>query len=224
LGGPKTLALSAFLKAILMTDRSSEFLSENVSTRMTDFAPTAADAAVLQHAEGVSLKRSGELFRHPAAALYDDVFAAVLSAVPTIAARKHVPLGARDDEAVLRHALRSLSRKTLRGILRGDAKAVRTVQDAIDYSLDVLATTRLIELRHAIEGTPLPITFIREAEEALRPRFANDRATMRVWPDAVTMLADHVHAELAMEKAPATVTLPDAATIRCTVRLPGGTA
>jgi hypothetical protein len=54
-------------------------------------AATAADAAVLRLAEDASLKSPGALVRHPSAALYGDVFATVLPAIATIAARKNVP-------------------------------------------------------------------------------------------------------------------------------------
>jgi hypothetical protein len=160
--------------------------------------------------------------RHPAAVLYDAVFAAAIPAVSTLAGMKNVAL--RDDERapILRHAMEGLSRKTMRRILNGDEQAIRSIQLAINHSLDLVATMRMIAIVRGIgklpplEGTALVLG----AEEMLRQRCANDKSpTMQVWGDPVEMTEACVRAQLAELDRPL-VKLPDMAAVRCAISRP----
>jgi hypothetical protein len=164
-------------------------------------------------------QRNTSIVRHPSAVLYDAVFAAAIPAVSTYAGMKHVAL--RDDERapVLRHAMEGLSRKTMRRILNGDEEAIRAIQLAINHSLDLVATMRMIAIVRGIgnlpphEGTAL----VQAAEEMLRQRFANDKSpTMQVWGNPVEMTAAYVRAQLAELDRPL-IKLPAMAAVRCTI-------
>jgi hypothetical protein len=166
-----------------------------------------------------SHQRDTGISRHPAAVLYDDVFAAAIPAVSTYAGMKNVAL--RDDERapVLRHAMESLSRKTMRRVLNGDEQAIRAIQLAINHSLDVVATMRVIAIVRGIGDLP-PLEWtalVQAAEEMLRQRFANDKTpTMQVWGDLVEMTEACVRVQLAELDRPL-VKLPDRAAVRCAI-------
>src|ERR1700733_10223019 len=100
------------------------------------FDPTAALAAVpSQLAEkhlaeesdpfGTPARRAAEVRQHPGNALYRATVEAILPAIESFAAAKNVPIEPHELELVADVALGKLSRKTMRGILRLDANAIR---------------------------------------------------------------------------------------------------
>ena len=188
-------------------------------------SPTAADAAVLQLAEGDSSKQPGELVRHPAAALYDAIFEAVLPVVAILSQRKNVPLAEDDHPALLRFALEAVPRKTMRRAVAGEPVANSAVVMAVDHAFDILAAMRMMQVMLQIEKRePPPGDGLRQmAEEAVAQirNSANDRApSIHLWGDPIQAALNYCN-HLAEDAAlPPMLTLPQDATVKCMVRKP----
>jgi hypothetical protein len=154
-------------------------------------APTAADAAVLQLAEGASVTR------HPSAALYDVVFATALPGIAALAEHKNISLRVDEHEPLLRHALEHISRTSMRRLMKGNPEAVLSVQLAICCSLDLFAAAKMIGTLEAIQGIVSDAaTLVAKAEEAMKPAFANDKSpTIRIWPDLAAIAEEYYKRE-----------------------------
>jgi hypothetical protein len=160
------------------------------------FAPTAANAAVLQRAEDASVETPASVTRHPSAALYDAVYDLAFPCVAVLAERKNVPLSAQNYEPVLRHALHRLPRKKLRQALKGDYDGVLA---ALSRSLDVLATAQMITAFRAVQGKDVldGVTLVARAEALVEQSIrststANDKELrITIWPDLAAMSAEY---------------------------------
>ena len=191
-----------------MTDDFSHLCSDTYAC-----APAAADAAAsLQLAEDASL------VLHPAKALFDRAVEAIWPAVKTFAIAKNVPLDERDIEPVAIHAVKSVSRRTLRGIMGMDADAVLRIQASISHSLDILCLGKYIARvmaasGHDVSDMNVPMGL---AEHMLAKTHANDRAPrMTVWPDMETMVRDHLINAETWDASTKTLSLS-----RCMIKLP----
>jgi hypothetical protein len=168
-------------------------------------------------------KPSAEVVYHPSAKLYDVVFAAALPLVEAFAEAKNVPLHPDEHAPVLRHALKAISRTTMRRFLKNSPEAVRKVQFAISHSLDVFASGLLLAAFMEVRGIEVPDSAIltQAGEAAMKARHANDKdPTHIVWPD-IGKMKDEYRRRLPEQEAEVPVlTLPEAVSKRVTVRAP----
>jgi hypothetical protein len=167
-GGPKTLCVSHF---------------------MTGVSPHSASAAICAPTAAIK--------RHPAAALYDVVFATALRGIATLAQHKNISLRPDEHEPLLRHALEHVSRRTMRRMMKGDPDAELMVGLAICHSLDVFSAAKMIGTLEAIQGVVSDAaTLVARAEEAMKPAFANDKSpTIRIWPDLAAIAEEYYRRE-----------------------------
>lgn len=169
------------------------------------------------------VKPSAEVVYHPSAKLYDVVFTAALPIVEAFAEVKNVPLNPAERAPVLQHALRAISRTTMRRLLKNNPAAVRTVQFAISHSLDVFASGLLLAAFMEVQGIEVPDSAIltEAGEAAMKARHANDKdPTHIVWPD-IGKMKDEYRRRLPEQAAEVPVlTLPEAVSKRVTVRAP----
>jgi hypothetical protein len=168
-------------------------------------------------------KSSAGVVYHPSAKLYDVVFAAALPIVDAFAEVKNVPLYPDERAPILQHALKAISRTTMRRLLKNNPAAVRTVQFAISHSLDVFACGLLLAAFMEVQGIDVPDSaMLSEAgEAAMKARYANDKdPTHIVWPD-IAKMKDEYRRRLPEQAAEVPVlTLPEAVSKRVTVRSP----
>lgn len=142
---------------------------------------------------------AAEITRHPSAALYEVVFNTALPSVSSLAKYKNVSLRSDEHEPLLRHALQHISRNTMRKLMKGNSEAALSVQLAICHSLDVYAAAKMIGTLEAIQGIPSDAaTLVAQAEEAMKPAFANDtNPTIRIWPDLAAIAGEYYRRERA---------------------------
>jgi hypothetical protein len=162
------------------------------------------------------LANSSAVVRHPSVGLYDRVFAVALPTVAVIAAQKKVAL--REDEyaPLLRHAMENMRRKAMRRVLHGNEAAIHSIQLAINHSLDVVASMRLVCILRGLNHQPalLGDALVQEAEKFLRMPSANDVApTTRVWGDPVKIVEAEILRQLGEQVRPR-MTLPESITVR----------
>lgn len=141
--------------------------------------------------------RTAEIKRHPAAALYEVVFATALPGIALLAAHKNVSLRRDEREPLLRHALEHVSRRTMRRMMKGAPDAELSVGLAICHSLDVFAAAKMIGTLEAIQGVVSDAaTLVAKAEAAMKPAFANDKSpTIRIWPDLAAIANEYYRRE-----------------------------
>jgi hypothetical protein len=140
--------------------------------------------------------RTGDIRRHPSAALYDVVFATALPGVAALALHKNVSLQPDEHEPLLRHALEHVSRKIMRRMMKGNPEAELSVGLAICHSLDVFAAAKMIGTLEAIQGTVSDAaTLVAKAEAAMKPAFANDKSCIRIWPDLPALAEEYYRRE-----------------------------
>ena len=157
--------------------------------------------------------------RHPASALYENVFAAALPAVSVIAGQKNIPLRGDEQQSILRYALDTVRRKTMRQVLNGDKDAIFSLQLSINHSLDVLASARMVWAFAIVAGEDVSDleALVRKGEEALKPGSANDKGpTMIIWPDPAKAVTDRC-LRLLQPQSPG-LSAPDGASIRCLIK------
>jgi hypothetical protein len=160
--------------------------------------------------------------RHPALALYETVFAVALPAVSVIAAQKNIPLRDHEQESILRHALDTVRRKTMRQVLQGNKDAIFSLQLSINHSLDVLASARMVWAFAVAAGEDVSdlAALVKTGEEALKPGSANDKGpTMIIWPDPAQAVTNCCN-RLLQPQSPG-LSPPDGARMRSTFRLSG---
>jgi hypothetical protein len=166
---------------------------------------------------------SAPVVYHPSAKLYDVVFAAALPILDAFAEVKNVPLPLDERAPVLQHALKTISRTTMRRLLKGDPAAVSTVRLAIGHSLDVFATGLLLTAFMEVQGIDVPSrAILTEAGEAsMKARHANDKdPTYIVWPDIAKMKEEYRRRLPEQDAEVPVLTLPNAVSTRVTVRPP----
>ncbi len=135
---------------------------------------------------------SARIARHPAGALYDAVFALALPTVGPLAERKNVVLASTNHAGVLRHAMRNVSRKSLRAVMNGNYDPVLR---AINRSLDIVGAMNWMRVLRFARGERDidPLVLIAGAEEAVdqeirKSRSANDRTQgIFIWPDLAAL-------------------------------------
>lgn len=189
-----------------MTDVHSDLSGEACA------APAADAAASLQLAE------TPYAVWHPSATLFADTLDAIRPAVQTFALAKNVPIDAHTIEPVAIHAVKCVSRNTMRGVLKMDADAILRIQVSISHSLDILCLGTYIARVLAANGREQSDMNVpmRLAEQMLAKTHSNDRAPrMTIWPDMETMVRDHLINAEAWDASSKTLTLS-----RCMIKLP----
>jgi hypothetical protein len=195
------------------------FLIEHFSARfMTEeiLQPACTDTSA-------KTKPSAEVVYHQSAKLYDVVFAAAQPIVEAFAEVKNVPLQPNERVPVLQHALKAMSRTTMRRLLKNNPAAVRTVQFAISHSLDVFASGLLLAAFMEVQGIEIPDSAVltEAGEAAMKVRYANDKdQTIIVWPDLEKMKAEYRRRLPEQEAEKPVFTLPAAAKNRVIIRTP----
>jgi hypothetical protein len=130
------------------------------------------------------------------------------------------PLRGDEQESILRHALDTVRRKTMRQVLLGNKDAIFSLQLSINHSLDVLASARMVWAFAVLCGEDVSDlgALVKKGEEALKQRSANDKGpTMIIWPDPAHAAADCARQELAKYSRPF-MKLPEGSAVRTRVQ------
>ena len=167
--------------------------------------------------------KSAPVVWHPSATLFADTVYAILLAVRTIARSKNVPLEDYEVEPVAIHAVKSVSRRTMRGALKLDRPAILRMQDSISHALDILCGGKYIARILVDQGYPQPDMNVAcaWAERILKEDLANDHTPLaRRWPDMEVMVRNFLSYAEAWNAQTKALALPIDAQRRCVVRMP----
>ena len=155
---------------------------------------TAADAAVLQLAEGAdALSKGANVEQHPANALYRATIEAILPTIESFAAAKNVPIEPHELQLIADAVLGTSSRNTMRDIQSLDPEAIPCLHEALDRVLDTMMLTRFCTAILILENRPVhPAAVYASAAQSLKRFIANDTPAMKIiWPGLSAMVADY---------------------------------
>ncbi|MEJ0076806.1 MAG: hypothetical protein WDO17_15420 [Alphaproteobacteria bacterium] len=181
-----------------MTEGPSHPVCESDPVCADKSAPTAADAAVLQLAEAVSLKQSAE----PGSALpphvRDGALFVLTDAARDLAAIKNVHPDPGQDAEIAAAALAALDTATVHALLQCENGAVARAAATLNFLLDVhWACQAILVLRGADGFDQLnPEQTLADAHAwIMAQRIANDTGDTRMrWPDLGEMIVGHLKA------------------------------